>query len=85
MDLSKKKIKTMNRKMTTNSKLSTAEPKKSQKQLSKQVEQEQNHRNGNHMEGYQWGGRRGECGKKAQGIRSIIGRHKIDRGTSRIV
>ena len=41
--------------MTTNSKLSTAEPKKSQKQLSKQVEQEQNHRNGNHMEGYQWG------------------------------
>ena len=43
----------MNSKMTTNSPLSTIEPKKKQKQdkLSKQLEQEQNHRNGNHMEG----------------------------------
>ena len=48
----KKKIKTMNSKMTTNSKLSTTKPKKKQK-LSKQLEQEQNHRNGDHMEGYQ--------------------------------
>ena len=75
----------MNSKMTTNSQLSTTEPKKQKQKLSKQLEQEENHRNGDHMEGYQWGGRRGECGKKAQGIRSIIGRHKIDRGTSRIV
>ena len=36
--------------MTTNSQLSTTEPKK----VSKQLEQEQNHRNGDHMEGYQW-------------------------------
>ena len=40
----------MNSKMTTNSQLSTTEPKKQ-----KQVEQEQNHRNGDHMEGYQRG------------------------------
>ena len=35
-------------------KLSTTEPKK--QKLSKQLEQEQNHRKGDHMEGYQWGG-----------------------------
>ena len=46
----------MNSKMTTNSQLST-EPKtsKNKNKLSKQLEQEQNHRNGDHMEGYQWG------------------------------
>ena len=37
------------------------------------------------MEGYQWGGAGGECREKVQGIRSIIGRHKIDRGKLRIV
>ena len=42
----------MNSKMTTNSQLPTTEPKK-QKQTSKQLEQEQRHRNGDHMEGYQ--------------------------------
>ena len=43
--------------MTTNSQLSTTEPKKkNQKQkLSKQLEQEQNQRNRLHMEGFQWG------------------------------
>ena len=43
--------------MTTNSQPSTTEPKKKQRQkeLSKQLEQEQIHRNGDHMEGYQWG------------------------------
>ena len=49
-----KKIKNMNSKMTTNSQLSTIEPKE-KKKLSKQLEQEQNHRNGDHMEGYQRG------------------------------
>ena len=43
--------------MTTNSQLSTNEPKKkknnNKNKLSKQLEQEQNHRNGDHMEGYQ--------------------------------
>ena len=56
----------MNSKMK-NSQLSTTEPKKRNKietknELSKQLEQEQNHRNGGHVEGYQqgsgvgWGG-----------------------------
>ena len=74
----------MNSRMTTNSQLSTIEPKKqNKKKLSKQLEQEQNHRNGNHMEVY-WRevGRKGE---KLQRISSINGRHKIDRERLRIV
>ena len=67
----------MNSKMTTNLKLSIIEPKK--QKLSKQLKQKQNHRNGDHIEGYQWGRGEGKWGKKVQGI-SIIGRHKIDRG-----
>ena len=53
----------MNSKMTTNSQLSTTEPKNKNK-LSKQLEQEQNHRNGDHMEGYQWGGEGEEWRKR---------------------
>ena len=53
----------MNSKMTTNSQLSTTEHKKN-KELSKQLEQEQNHRNGDHMEGYQEGGGGGEWGRR---------------------
>ena len=45
----------MNSKMATNSQLSTTEPTNKSK-LSKQLEQEQDHRNGNYMEGYQQGG-----------------------------
>ena len=52
--------------MTTSSQLSTTEPKK-QSKLSKQLEQEQNYRNGDHMEGYQWGGRGGRMGGKGTG------------------
>ena len=49
----------MNSKMTTNSKLLKAEPKKkTQNKLSKQLEQEQNQRNGDHMEDSQQGGRK---------------------------
>ena len=40
--------------MTTNTQLLTTEPKNKNK-LSKHLEQEQNHRNGDHLEGYQWG------------------------------
>ena len=72
----------MNSKMTPNSQLSTTEPKKNK--LSKQLEQEQNHRNGDHMEGYQWE-REGGKGEKVQGIRSVHGRHKTDRRRLRIV
>ena len=63
----------MNSKMTTNSQLLTTEPKK-KKQLSKQVEQEQNHRNGDHMEGYQRGEWDRREGEKVQRISSINGR-----------
>ena len=73
----------MNSKMTTNSQLSTTEPKK--QKLSKQIEQEQNHRNGDHMEGYHWGRGGREWWEKSQRIRSINGRYKIDRGKLRIV
>ena len=45
--------------MTTNSQLSTPEPKKQKQKLSKQLEEEQNHRNGDYVEGYQQGGGRG--------------------------
>ena len=41
----------MNSQMTTNSQLSTTEPEKNKHKLSKQLEQEENHRNGDHMEG----------------------------------
>ena len=37
------------------------------------------------MESYRVEGGGGRLGKKVQGIRSIIGRHKIDRGRLRIV
>ena len=37
------------------------------------------------MEGYQWGWGGGRMGEKVQGIRSINGRYKIDRGWLKIV
>ena len=64
----------MNSKITTNSRLSTTEPKKQKPKLSKQLEQEQTHRNGDHIEGYQCGRGEGRVGGKVQGIRSINGR-----------
>ena len=36
------------------------------------------------MEGYQWGGGKGRVGEIVQGLGSIIGRNKIDRGRLRI-
>ena len=42
--------------------------------MNKQLEQEQNHRNGDHMEGYQLGGGEGREGERVQGIRSINSR-----------
>ena len=79
----------MNSKVTTNSQLSTTEPKKTKtktkNKLSKHLEQEQNHRNGDHMEGYQQGSRMGKEVEKIQRINSINGRQEIDRGRLRIV
>ena len=66
----------MNSKMTTNSQLSTTEPKKKKKELNEQLEQEQNHRNGDHMESYQWGGEC--CGRGGAGWRGIKRRKKWD-------
>ena len=79
-------IKNMNSKMTTNSQLLTTKPNPpAPPQLSKQLEQEQNHRNGDHMEGYQWGIRTvGGRGEEVQRVSSINGRYKIDRGRLRI-
>ena len=76
----------MNSKMTTNSQLSTTEVKKKNKnKLSKQLEQEQYHRNKDHMEGYQQQKGRKRMGEKVQRIRSINGRYKIDMGRLRTV
>ena len=66
--------------MTTNSQLSTTEPKQQQE------ETKQATRTG--IESQKWGshgglsvkGARGENGGKDLGIRSVIGRYKIDRG-----
>ena len=81
--------KNMNSKMTTNSQLSTTEPtpppKKKENKLSEQLEQEQNHRNGDHIEGSQVRGRGGRMREKVQGIRGKNGRYKVDRGRLRIV
>ena len=52
--------------MAINSQLSTTESKK----LSKQAEQIQSHKNGDHLEGQQLGGGRGLTGAKVQGLRS---------------
>ena len=50
--------------MTANTQLLTTTPKTNKSKLSKQVEQEENHRNGDHMKGYQQG-----CGRRREGER----------------
>ena len=72
----------MNSKMTTNSQLSTTEPpqkNQNKNKLSKQLEQEQNHRNGEHG-GLSAG--MGRMGEKVHGIRSI---NSSLRGTRLII
>ena len=53
--------------------------------MTRTLDDEQNHRNGDHMEGYLLGRRGGRMGEKVQGIRSIIGKYKIDREMLKIV
>ena len=53
--------------MARNSQLSTIESKN---KLSKQAEQKQNHRYGDHLEGWQLGWGSGRMGGKVQGLRS---------------
>ena len=62
--------------MTMSSQLSTTEPKnknENKHKISKQLEQEQSHRNGDLMEVTSGEGE-GEMGEKVQGISSINGR-----------
>ena len=64
-------------KITTNSQLLTTKPNKTKQnknKLSKQLDQEQNHRNGDHVEGYQWGSGRGREEEKVQRISRRNGR-----------
>ena len=53
---------------------------KNKSKLSKQLEEEQNHRNGDHMKVYQQGSGRGRDGGKVQRISSTNGRQKIVGG-----
>ena len=69
--------------MTTNSVINNRT--KNKNNLSKQLEQEQNHRYGDYLEGYQQGGGRGRMQENIQGLRSVIGRYKKDRVKLRIV
>ena len=65
LNLTKRRSKTVNSKMTTKSQLSTTEPKNqptNKQKLSQQLEREENHRIGDHMEGYQQ--ERREWGKR---------------------
>ena len=80
-----KMIKTVNSKITTNSQLSTIEPMKIKtktKQTTRTGTELQKWRSHGELSVGRGGGHSGE---KVQGIRSIIGRHKIDRKRLRIV
>ena len=59
-------IKNLNSKITTHNyqQLNLKRKTKNKNELSKKLEQEWNHRNGDHMEGYQQGGGEGEWGKR---------------------
>ena len=81
----------MNSKMTTNSQLSANEPKKIKERTIMKTKTKQTTRTGTESE--KWishgeisvGRGRGRMVGKVQGIRSIIGRHKIDGERLRIV
>ena len=75
----------MNSKMTTNSQLSATEPKNKQKQTKQTTRTGTESQKWRSHGGLSVGRGRGERGGKAQGIRSINGRYKIDSGRLRIV
>ena len=70
--------------MTTNSQLSTTVPKKTKTKTKQPIRIGTESQNWRSHEGLSVGRERGKMGKKIQGIRSINGRHKIDRGRLRI-
>ena len=78
-------LKHKNSKMTTNSQLSTTEPKKNPKQTKQTTRTGTEPQKWRSHGGLSVGWGRGENGGKVQGIRSINGRYKIDRGRVRIV
>ena len=63
----------MNSKVTTNSVINHTKKTK-QKQTKQTTRTEENHRNGDHMEGYLQGSGRGREGRKLERISSINGR-----------
>ena len=75
----------MNSKMTTNSQLSTTEPQKHKQKLTKQTRTGTKSEKWRSHGGLSVGTGGGRMVEKAQGIRSINGRYKIDRGRLRIV
>ena len=82
----KKKIKNMNSKMTTYSQLPRTDPKKqNQKQARQTIRTGTDPEKWRSHGGLSVGMRGGRKGEKVQGIRSINGRYKIDRGRLRIV
>ena len=84
-DLSKKKIKAMISEMTTHSQLSSTELRKQNQKQSKQTTRTRTESQKWRSHGGLSAEEMGEWRKKVQGIRSIIGSHKIDRGRLRIV
>ena len=77
-------IKTMNSKMTTNSQLSTTEPKKQKQMKQTRTPGKESQKWRSHGE-LSVGRGRGRMEGKVQGIRSITGRYKMDRERLRIV
>ena len=72
----------MNIRMTTNSQIHKYQQLNLKK---KNLEQEQNHRNGDHMEHCQYRGGEERMREKVQRISSINDRNKINRGRLTIV
>ena len=64
-------ITNMNSKMTTNSRLSTTEPKKMKTKTKQTTRTGAESQNGDHMEGYQWGG----GGERMGGIGTVNKKH----------
>ena len=75
----------MNSKMTTNSQLSTTEPKKKTPKTKQTTRTETEPQKWRSHGGLSAERVRGEWWGKVQGIRSINSRYKIDRGSLRIV
>ena len=71
--------------MTTNSQLSTTEPKQKQKQTKQTTRTGTESQKWRSHGGLSVGSGRERMGEKVQGIRSINGRYKIDRERLRIV